>query len=114
MKLLVIGSRSIRNFDLSEYISKDVETIISGGADGIDSLAEIYADTHRLSKYIIRPRYDLYGRVAPLKRNEEMINIADFVLIIWDGCSKGTKHSIEYAKKTNKPYTLITLTKKSD
>ena len=109
MKLLIIGSRSITDFDLSPYISSDVDTVISGGADGVDSLAEQYADQHRLSKYIIRPRYDLYGRAAPLKRNEIMIDMSDAVLVIWDGKSKGTQYSIKYAKKRDKPTTLIQL-----
>ena len=39
MKLLIAGSRSITNFDLSPYISQDVDTIISGGACGVDRLA---------------------------------------------------------------------------
>lgn len=76
MKLLVVGSRSITDFDLSPYILTDVDTIISGGAGGIDSLAENYADIHRISKYIVRPRYDLYGRAAPIKRNGEIVDIA--------------------------------------
>ena len=109
MKLLVVGSRSILDFDLSAYISAEVDTIISGGAEGIDRLAEQYADLHRLSKYILRPRYALYGHAAPLKRNEQMVNIADAVLIIWDGHSKGTQHTWQYAKKMNKPITLVHL-----
>lgn len=32
MKLLVVGSRSIKDFDLSPYISAEVDTIISDGA----------------------------------------------------------------------------------
>lgn len=109
MKLLIVGSRSITDFDLSPYISVDVDTVISGGAVGIDSLAERYADLHRLSKYIMRPRYDFYGRSAPLKRNEEMVEMADAVLIIWDGCSKGTQYTLKYTRKINKPITLVQL-----
>ncbi len=109
MKLLIVGSRSIKEFDLSPYIPSDVDTIISGGASGVDSLAEKYADSHRLSKYIIRPRYDLYGREAPLKRNEEMVDMADAVLIIWNGRSRGTEHALTYTKRTNKPYALVVL-----
>ena len=107
MKLLIIGSRSITDFDLSPYISAEVDTIISGGASGIDSLAERYADMHRLSKYILRPRYDLYGRAAPLKRNKKMVEMADAVLIIWDGHSKGTQHTLKYANFFKKPITLV-------
>ena len=107
MKLLIISSRSITDFDLSPYIPSDVDTIISGGANGIDTLAEKYADTHRISKHIIRPRYDLYGLSAPLKRNEQMVDIADAVLIVWDGHSKGTRYTLNYSKKTKKPITLV-------
>ena len=107
MKLLIVGSRSIKNFDLSPYICKDVDTIISGGASGIDYLAEKYADTHHLSKYILRPHYNLYRRAAPLKRNEQMVDMADAIIVVWDGYSKGTEYTIKYAEKINKKITLI-------
>ena len=32
MKLLIVGSRSITDFDLSPYVPADVDTVISGGA----------------------------------------------------------------------------------
>ena len=109
MKLLIVGSRSITNFDLSPYITENVDTVISGGAGGADSLAEQYADLHRLSKYILRPRYDLYGRAAPIKRNEQMVDIADALLVIWDGRSKGTQYTLKYAKKMKKQVTLVVI-----
>lgn len=109
MKLLVVGSRNIKDFDLKPYIMPEVDTIISGGASGVDSLAEQYADLHRISKYIIRPRYDLYGRAAPLKRNDQMVDLADAILVIWDGSSKGTQHTLKYARSKNKPITLVQL-----
>ena len=108
MKLLIAGSRSITDFDLSEYITEDVDTILSGGAKGVDTLAEQYADKHKLSKIILRPKYNLYGKAAPLRRNEELVNMADRILIVWDGVSKGTKHTVAYATKTNKNIAVIT------
>lgn len=107
MKLLIVGSRKITNFDVSSHIPAGVDTIISGRANGVDALAEQYADSHHLSKYIIRPRYDLYGRAAPIKRNEQMVDIADAVHIIWDGHSKGTQHTVLYAKKSGKEAEII-------
>ncbi len=107
MKLLIVGSRSITEFDLEGYVSSETDMIISGGANGIDTLAELYADKHRISKIIIRPEYEKYGRAAPLKRNEAMVDMCDEVLVIWDGVSKGTKYTVDYAAKHGKKVTII-------
>ncbi len=107
MKLLVAGSRSIEEYDLEKHIPDGVSLIITGGARGIDSAAERYADKKHLSKLVLRPNYKLYGRFAPLKRNEQMIELCDAVLIVWDGSSKGTKYTIDYAKKMGKKLILI-------
>ena len=109
MKLLVVGSRSIENLDLSKYITEEVSIIISGGAKGVDTLAENYADKHGISKLVLRPNYSVYGKAAPIIRNKQMVDICDNVLIIWDGKSNGTKYTIEYAKKCGKQFTLVIL-----
>lgn len=106
MKLAIIGSRGLKNFDLNQYIDnidtiEDITEIISGGANGVDTLAEEYADKQKISKHIIRPRYKKFGRAAPIHRNKKIINNADLVLVFWDNKSKGTKSSIEYMVKNN-------------
>ena len=70
-------------------------------------IAEKYADQHHISKLILRPQYNLYGRAAPLKRNEIMVDLADAVLVVWDTHSKGTQYTIDYAKKKEKILTVI-------
>ncbi|HAL62854.1 MAG TPA: hypothetical protein DCO93_00250 [Clostridiales bacterium] len=107
MKLLIAGSRSITDIDISPYIPEETDCIITGGAKGIDRLAEIYADKMKISKIIMRPQYKLLKRGAPLKRNEEMVEMCDMALVFWDGISKGTKHTIDYAKKIGKPIDVI-------
>ena len=109
MKLLIAGSRSIENFDLSEYVPHHTELIISGGAKGVDRLAEYYADQKGISKLILRPQYHIYGKGAPLKRNEQMVDLADEVLILWDGISRGTRYTAEYAKKKQKPVRVVSV-----
>ena len=113
MKLLIVGSRSIKEYSFEEHVPSEVTMIISGGAEGVDALAERYADRRRLSKLILRPRYDLYGKAAPLKRNEKMIELCDAAIIIWDGVSRGTKHSIDYAEKLGKRVILLTAPRKN-
>ena len=107
MKVLIVGSRSIRDFDLSPHVPEGVEVVISGRATGVDTLAEEYADRNRISKMILRPDYARYGRGAPLKRNEEMVRLADVVLVIWDGISRGTKYTVDYAEKQGKRVILV-------
>ena len=62
MKLLIAGSRSIKEYDFKKYIPEGTTLIITGGAAGVDTLAEKYADELGLSKLIIRPKYDVYGK----------------------------------------------------
>ncbi len=109
MKLLIAGSRSIDCFDLERYVPKATTLIISGGAKGIDSLAEAYADKHRISKLILRPRYSTLGKAAPLRRNRRMVDLADAVLLIWDGSSPGTRSTARYAMQQHKPTVSVLL-----
>lgn len=103
MKVAVVGSRSITNADISRYIPPDADLIISGGAIGVDALAEKYADERGIKKLILYPDYELYGKSAPLIRDKLIVDHADLVVAVWDGVSSGTEFTISYAKRRNVP-----------
>ena len=107
MKLFVAGSRSISDFDIEPYIPENVDRIICGGAYGVDALAEKYADKNKLSKTVLQPEYKKYGRKAPLLRNVEMVEMCDEALVIWDGKSTGTLHSITELIRTAKSFRVV-------
>ena len=107
MRLLIVGSRSVSRVDLSDYVPDNVDLIITGGAKGVDSLAERYADENGISKLVLRPQYKRFGKGAPLVRNEKMVEIADSVLAIWNGTSRGTLFTVEKAKSLGKEVTVI-------
>jgi hypothetical protein len=107
MKLAIIGSRNIGNITLDDYIKVRPDTVISGGAKGIDTIAWAWAVDNHIEIIVIRPEYNKYGKGAPLKRNETIVEKADKILALWDGISKGTKYVIDYAEKLGKDIEVI-------
>ena len=109
MKLAIVGSRSIDNIELDLYVSEQVDEIVTGGAVGVDTCAAEYARKRGIKLTLFLPQYELYGRAAPIVRNQSIVEYADQVLIFWDGGSKGTLSVMKYAHKIGKAYTVIRL-----
>lgn len=109
MKTAIIGSRNIKDIDLSLFIPKGTTEIISGGARGVDTLAKEYALSHGLKLTEFLPQYARFGKGAPLKRNITIIENADIVLAFWDGKSKGTKFVIKNCQSRNIPVKVYLL-----
>ncbi len=104
MCIAIIGSRTLSIPDLGIYLPKDTTEIISGGAKGVDTSAREYALAHHLPLTELRPDYRRYRKGAPLKRTIEIIERADFVLIFWDGISKGTRYAMEQCERLGVDY----------
>lgn len=123
MKIAVVGSRDFKEIELIKctmyYYFKELhfgcaekDTFISGGARGVDSLAEKEIDCMntimnlKINKRIFLPNWDKYGKSAGFIRNKFIVDEADIVLAFWDGSSKGTKHSIDLAVMAGKPVNI--------
>lgn len=106
MKIAIVGSRNVSVTDIGRYIS-NAEEIVSGGAVGVDRCAADYARKNgiRLTEFL--PRYEQYGRAAPIVRNKEIVDYSDKIIAFWNGSSKGTLSVIKYAQKTGKPCEII-------
>ena len=112
-KVIVAGSRTFNNYTLMKnkldfYLKnlKEVE-IVSGTAYGADKLGEKYAKEHNLPVKQFPANWNLYGKSAGYKRNEEMAKYADACVVFWDGVSRGTKLMIDLAKKYNIPLRIV-------
>ena len=112
MKIAIVGSREIDHVDLSEFVT-DGDEIVSGGAVGVDRCAAEYAREHGLKLTEFLPQYQLYGRGAPIRRNRQIVEYADKVIAFWDGCSRGTLSTIQFAQKAGKPYEVVTVRTKN-
>lgn len=109
MKLAVIGSRGFTDWNLlcKTLDNYAIELIVSGHATGADQLAEKYADEFNIPTKIFLPEWDLYGKSAGAIRNKLIVDNADQVVVFWDGESKGSKISIDYAKSKGVPVDII-------
>ena len=102
MKVAVVGSRSLNVPDLQKYLPHQLTEIVSGGAAGVDRCAREYAQQNQIPLTEFLPQYDRYRRAAPIKRNEQLVAYAVCVIAVWDGQSKSTLSSIQYALRAHK------------
>ena len=109
MKIAVIGSRSIKNADISQYIPREATEIITGGAIGVDKLAEREARLRNIPLTVFKPDYETHGKSAPLVRNKLIAENCDMLIAFWDGSSRGTVFTWRYADKLGKPVKIYKL-----
>ena len=110
MKIAVIGSRHATeevSLRILQELPANVSEIVSGGAAGVDHLAEQVAESLGIPLRLFLPDYERYGKQAPLVRNEQIVDYADQILAFWDGLSRGTGHTISLCIKKNKPVRII-------
>lgn len=105
MKTVIAGSRGINSYRLLKKainesgIKDNITEVISGGARGVDRMGFLWAEEFHIPVAIFLPDWKRYGNRAGILRNIEMIDYADALIALWDGESKGTRHSIDYAIK---------------
>lgn len=113
MKLGVVGSRSFDSYTLLNKTIKElplyslITEIVSGGAVGADRLGALFARDNDLKLTEYLPRWDKYSKKAGFIRNELIIKNSDIIIAFWDGTSKGTLSSINFAKEYKKELYII-------
>lgn len=100
-KVIVAGGRDITDRDLVYEAIESSEfeptTILSGGADGVDSLGEQWARENGIGVDIHEANWDKHGNSAGPRRNQKMAAHADALILVWDGESMGSRSMFEKA-----------------
>jgi len=108
MIIIIAGCRNFNNYEffkrkcdklLSVIKTKCEITIISGGALGVDTMAEKYSIENNYNFKEYPADWRSYPRNAGIIRNCEMGTIADRLIAFWDQKSSGTRHMISEAKR---------------
>jgi len=113
MKLGVIGSRLFNDYEfvkskiIENFTVSDIDTIVSGGAKGVDTLRERFADEFNLQKDITKPDWKKYGKGAAFIRNQDIVNGSDCLIAFPIKSSGGTWDTIRKATKAGKPVKIF-------
>ena len=111
--VIIAGSREFNDYELlKEVCDRALEnkvrdgykiTIVSGHADGADSLGEKYAEERGYGLKIYEADWKRYGKRAGMLRNKKMAEIGNALIAFFaDGAdSKGTKNMVKVAKEKN-------------
>ena len=107
MRLLVAGSRTVSDVELVRTWMNAVweefgaiDLVVTGGARGVDKIAESLARKAGVSGIVLYADWDRYGRRAGYVRNAEMLKEledGDVVLVIMENESRGSKMMLELA-----------------
>lgn len=94
-----------------------ITKVITGGARGIDLIAFQTAASAVIRNLQFLPERKKFPGKLVLKafqeRNKKIVDSCDILPAIWDGKSRGTKNTLGYARKVNKPAFLIEFSQES-
>lgn len=121
MKLGIVGSRNcdIRVEQLEYIIGRlfkdkkidKVTEIISGGADGADTLSDAVARKRGIKMTIYYPKISEFktkGKAIFFERNKKIAEECDALLALYNPAKRsGTANTVKYAKEFKKPIFIV-------
>jgi len=104
------GSRTLAGRNVTEIIRAECANhepdyiVTSGGIDGVCNEVERFCKREAIPIKLHYPNRAKYGRGMYDMRSKAIIGESDFIVLIHDGNSPGTRHELELVKKLEKPF----------
>ena len=109
--VIIAGGRDFDYYDrlaafmdqwtMDNDMGPDNTDFVSGEANGADSLGKKWALSRGYKVALFPANWELYGKSAGYRRNEEMAKAATHLVAFWDGRSRGTAHMVSTADRYN-------------
>jgi hypothetical protein len=117
MRVIIAGSRTITDAIEVEKAIKlsgfQITEVISGGAQGVDSLGASWANTNKIPCSFFMADWKQHGKAAGPIRNSLMASEAEALILVWDGQSRGSNDMLNKANaKGLKVFTHLVLGEK--
>ena len=109
--VVICGSRGgfsgVEVTDFIDTLEPDAH-VITGGARGVDTFAHDAAVGRGLSTEVYEADWEKYGKRAGYLRNIAMLECNPHrVIAFWDGKSRGTRHTINEARRRDIPVEIF-------
>jgi len=118
MRVIIAGGMNVvKRYHIDTAVAKStfiITQVICGGAAGADTLGREWAQERRIPVKTMNAKWDdldapgaiiktngrgQYNARAGHDRNAEMAKVADGLILVWDGKSKGSANMLAKAKK---------------
>lgn len=124
MKVAIVGDREITDYSVIEKAVEqsgfNITEVVSGGARGVDNLAERWARDHNVPCKVFKADWNnlrapgavvktnkwrkKYNANAGFQRNQDIVDYAEAVIAIQpNGPTSGTQDTVRKTKKAKKP-----------
>jgi len=114
IRLAVVGSRHYDDYArfvsvVDDWIAVNgaPDELISGGASGVDTMAERFAKERNVPMRVFRADWATYGKRAGPMRNALIVDACTHVLALPDRDGKGTQITMRLARERGRPLTAV-------
>lgn len=108
----IIGSSSIKNYDISEIVPSFATHIITGTEKEIHKIAQRYANENEISITVLYPKYSDIKDGVDLLRDMIIAGRCDMLFAFWDGKSGTTKDIIDMMEFNPSKLNVVRVNKK--
>ena len=111
MRLIIAGSRGFTNYQrLCQVLAPErrrITQVLTGGARGAEQLGYRWAWKHQIKHQLFRADWERFGKPAGVRRNHQIAQAGDVLVVFGDEPSPGTAHLIQCMQALGKPVVVI-------
>jgi hypothetical protein len=113
MKLIITGARTFTDYQmLCQVLAPDrhrITQVLTGGARGTEQLGYRWAWKHVVKHQRFRAEWERFGKPAGVRRNHQLAQAGDVLLVCGDGQAPGTAHLIQCMQALGKPVVVVSV-----
>ena len=111
MKLIITGPCTYTNYQhLCQVLAPDrhrITQVLTGGSRGAEQLGFRWAWQHLVPRHLVRADWERFGKTAGVRRNHQLAQAGDVLLVLGDGQAPGTAHLIQCMQQLGKPVIVV-------